>query len=376
MENRRFPENCTCFLERDLANKILSKAEQADVVQTIQHLYGAGAPLFKREHILYLDEAIRGRHEHVNLGGMDGSAYEPRIGFRTIQKMINGVPPDGRMRTWGAFSAFRIACFPRHTAPFSQDLLSKSHQLWALYQDLWKRSPTCLTLMLLLDRLPPQIQVTKIVCFGLGALLPNVCRTCQDCQRSPDCQAHRVIRSRTFTQHAAAVSMMQKLRQQVPHLEFYSQEPEYSPECRVLLNQMGIRVLDGHRGFLEVDDKTLIFSIKPAVPVKQIITELARPAMIIWDAMGGDERNDDERNPDKWQLLTENGERLWHSPFGVDPDSSRTRKMLGEEYLACPFLGDRLNFGQLDIHIRRSAREILGGSAPQTPFSEISSALS
>ncbi|KAG7044741.1 hypothetical protein JMJ77_0004203 [Colletotrichum scovillei] len=139
---------------------------------------------------------------------------------------------------------------------------------------------------------------------------------------------------------------------------------------------MGIRVLDGHRGFLEVDDKTLVFSIKPSVPVKQIITELARPAMIIWDAMSGDERNDDERNPDKWQLLTENSKRLWHSPFGVDPDSSRTRKMLGEEYLACPFLGDRLNFGQLDIHIRRSAREILGGSAPQTPFSEISSALS
>ncbi|KXH69499.1 hypothetical protein CSAL01_01521 [Colletotrichum salicis] len=313
MENQRFPERCTCFEDQDRAGEVLSKTAQADVVRAIQRFYSTGVPLFDKTVIATLDTAICERHAIMNLVGVDGNMsvsrpdwisfethYEPRIGFRTIQNMINGVPPDGRMRTCGALSSYRVACFPRHTAPSSRASLSSIKRL-----------------------------------------------------------------SRTFTQHAAAVSMMLMLRQQNPHLQCYSQEPEYSPECRNILRGMGIIVVDGHKGFLEVDDRTLVLSIKPAVPVKQIITELARPAVIIWDAMDGDERDPDEGNPDKWQLLTRNGSQYWQSPYGVDPDSSRTRNMLRYEYASGPFPGDVLNFGPLDIHIRQPANTIAGGSALQ-----------
>ncbi|KAK1690214.1 hypothetical protein BDP55DRAFT_755775 [Colletotrichum godetiae] len=378
MENRRFPERCTCFEEQDRAGKVLSKTAQADVVRAIQRLYSTGVPLFDKTVIATLDTAICERHAIMNLVGVDGNMsvsrpdwisfethYEPRIGFRTIQNMINGVPPDGRMRTCGALSSYRVACFPRHTAPSSRATLSSIKRLWDIYQKLWQQSQTCSVLMEIMGKLPPHCQVTKVVCFGLGALLPNICRTCGLCLNSVHCKIHKTTRSRTFTQHAAAVSIMLMLRQQNPHLQCYSQEPEYSPECRNILRGLDIIVVDGHKGFLEVDDRTLVISIKPAVPVKQIITELARPAVIIWDAMDGDERDPDEGNPDKWQLLTRNGSQYWQSPYGVDPDSSRTRNMLTYEYASVPFPGDVLNFGPLDIHIRQPADTMAGGSALQ-----------
>ncbi|OHE93734.1 hypothetical protein CORC01_10961 [Colletotrichum orchidophilum] len=295
-----------CFDRQERAGKIVSKKRQAGAIQTIQDLYYAGTPLFDKSVIACLDQEIARRPEHLGLLGMDRSLLEPRIGFQSIQRMINGIPPDGRMRTWGALSSYRVAYHRKHTDPFSVPNLSGTKMLWGMYQQLWKESQACSCLMAMLDELSLPRPVEKIVCFGLGALLPDICRRCDVCQQYITCKLHEAIRSRHCTQHAAALSMAQALSRTGRKIPCYSQEPEYSLECRKILGGLGITVLDGHKGFLEVDDSTLVLSISPTIPVKQIITDLARPAMIIWDVTDGD-----ERNSGRWQLLTHGDRQVW-----------------------------------------------------------------
>ncbi|KAJ7757863.1 hypothetical protein B0H14DRAFT_3896135, partial [Mycena olivaceomarginata] len=57
---------------------------------------------------------------------------------------------------------------------------------------------------------------------------------------------------------------------------------------RQLLGKHGITVLDNPRGFLQLDESSIVISIAPNIPVKQIVTDLAHPAVIIWNSISGD----------------------------------------------------------------------------------------
>lgn len=45
---------------------------------------------------------------------------------------------------------------------------------------------------------------------------------------------------------------------------------------------MGIVPVEDPNGFLEVNENTIVFSQFPNVPIRQIIADIARPAMMIW----------------------------------------------------------------------------------------------
>lgn len=74
----------------------------------------------------------------------------------------------------------------------------------------------------------------------------------------------------------------------------YAQDPMYTPVDEQVLGEVGITVLDDPRGFLEVDDNSVVISISPNIPVKQIVADIARPAVIIWYRVepGGDYDSD------------------------------------------------------------------------------------
>lgn len=63
----------------------------------------------------------------------------------------------------------------------------------------------------------------------------------------------------------------------------FSQEPLYTDDDKRFLGEKGITVLEDPMACLEVDKETLVISISPNVCVKQIITDLTRPAVMIWD---------------------------------------------------------------------------------------------
>ncbi|KAJ6611072.1 hypothetical protein B0H10DRAFT_1953358 [Mycena sp. CBHHK59/15] len=97
----------------------------------------------------------------------------------------------------------------------------------------------------------------------------------------------------------------------------FAQDPIYSVIDKQLLAQHNIACCDDPRGFLEVDKWSLVISIAPNIPVKQIITDLARPAVIIWGRISG--------------------ESEYSTADMTDPESPRLLKMIEQGYTEFAF---------------------------------------
>ncbi|KAK4096253.1 hypothetical protein N658DRAFT_46258 [Parathielavia hyrcaniae] len=63
----------------------------------------------------------------------------------------------------------------------------------------------------------------------------------------------------------------------------YAQDPLYEDVDREVLGELGMTVLDHPRGFLQVDESTAVFALAPGVAVRQVVADIARPALMIWD---------------------------------------------------------------------------------------------
>jgi SRR1 len=63
----------------------------------------------------------------------------------------------------------------------------------------------------------------------------------------------------------------------------YAQDPAYTKIDESVLEGPETTVLDDPRVFLEVDDSTVVISCAAGLPVKQIISDLAPPAVMILD---------------------------------------------------------------------------------------------
>lgn len=65
----------------------------------------------------------------------------------------------------------------------------------------------------------------------------------------------------------------------------YAQEPAYHPLDKAVLSAAGVVVLDDPRAFLEVDETSVVVSVAPDIPVREIVADIARPAVLIWDCV-------------------------------------------------------------------------------------------
>lgn len=63
----------------------------------------------------------------------------------------------------------------------------------------------------------------------------------------------------------------------------YVQDPAYTKVDQAVLAKHGITTLGDPKGILEVDDSTAILSCSPDIPVKQIVSDLANPAIMMVD---------------------------------------------------------------------------------------------
>jgi hypothetical protein len=60
------------------------------------------------------------------------------------------------------------------------------------------------------------------------------------------------------------------------------QDPEYTDVDRRILHGAGFQVVDDPHGFLKVNEQSIVLSIAASMPVKHIIADIARPAIVIW----------------------------------------------------------------------------------------------
>lgn len=103
-------------------------------------------------------------------------------------------------------------------------------------------------------------------------------------------------RSRSSYQHGLIMASRECLASEGTNAKDYgdvqcfAQEPEYTDADREILQDYDITVLDDPEGWLEVDETSVVISCSPNVPVKQIVTDLARPACMIWDTIRDEDR--------------------------------------------------------------------------------------
>lgn len=70
-----------------------------------------------------------------------------------------------------------------------------------------------------------------------------------------------------------------------PLIPCFAQDPAYTDVDKTILAEHGVTVLDDPRGFLEVDDQSAVLSFAPNICVRQIVADIARPALLIWNTV-------------------------------------------------------------------------------------------
>lgn len=63
----------------------------------------------------------------------------------------------------------------------------------------------------------------------------------------------------------------------------YAQDPGYRAVDKSVLAEAGVTVLADPRGFLEFDEASVVISAWPDVPIRQVVADLARPAVMVWN---------------------------------------------------------------------------------------------
>ncbi|XWW94295.1 hypothetical protein V2A60_002238 [Cordyceps javanica] len=221
------------------------------------------------------------------------------------------------------------------------------------HQASWDQSVACQELAATITTSAAALRtpIRKIVCFGLGRL--------DDWERTTSEELAESTR-RAATQHAAALTMAAALARAQDgdgdgdgEVRCYVQDPAYAAVEKELLATLGFTVLPDPKGFLEVDDATLVFSVHPNVPVRQVVTDMGWPAAMVWDTIETD-RNVDEEGARDYRIETRWGREERVSPWTTDEGSTRVTEM-ARHYTYSPFPGNPAEnqFGRLGIYFRK-----------------------
>ncbi|KAI0192224.1 hypothetical protein EV127DRAFT_426363 [Xylaria flabelliformis] len=149
--------------------------------------------------------------------------------------------------------------------------------------------------------------VNKVIAFGLGRI--------GHVWRGPP---------KTFYEHAAALVVRRAVQDvsSAPKVSLLIQDPLYTNVCKKVLQEHDFDVIEGFgaKGFALVDDDTVVLAHHPAFPLRELIADIARPALISM-MMVEDQPINSQGIPDvRWDI-----------------NSVRSRKML-EEYDAFSLL--------------------------------------
>ncbi|KAK3904685.1 hypothetical protein C8A05DRAFT_31504 [Staphylotrichum tortipilum] len=116
----------------------------------------------------------------------------------------------------------------------------------------------------------------------------------------------------------------------------YAQDPVYEDVDHEVLGELGMTVLEHPRGFLEVDEAAVVFSLAPNVAVRQVVADIARPAVMVWERVCEIPREGD------WVGRAEQSDNI----------SPRVEEMI-KDYTELPFPSELAGFGSsLVVFIR------------------------
>ncbi|KAI0517283.1 hypothetical protein F5B22DRAFT_654927 [Xylaria bambusicola] len=148
--------------------------------------------------------------------------------------------------------------------------------------------------------------IDKVIAFGLGPIgivRPHIPRY-------------------SLYEHAAVIILTNALIEvsSSKHVFLAVQDPGYTTVCKQVLGEFGFGIVEGFgaKGFALIDDSTVVITHHPSFPFKQIIADIARPAMLCMKSTAA---------LDKSRRTTSN---KGLPDIRADVDSERTRAMMQE----------------------------------------------
>lgn len=151
------------------------------------------------------------------------------------------------------------------------------------YIEDWQESEVCKRLEQGLAQVPTTHRIHKIVGLALGGISYG-----QD----------KIPSARVALQHALLLTLRKWLvKRETKEREepfCYAQDPCYRPVDKAILKQHGIEVIDDPRAWLEIDDTSIVFSVGNNVCGQDIVADIARPAIAIWDRVYSEKTQNQE----------------------------------------------------------------------------------
>lgn len=213
----------------------------------------------------------------------------PVVEYHTYQKLVAANTDPDRFSPKLAYCPLRVDYNERDRDRATGELLPNSNAQSleatekALYAGVkaWEASEECkrLTTALMASKTPDKI--TKVIAFA-----------CANFSSGHEYDEYSI------TQHALILTIKSILQRKKlagdEEIMCYAQDPVYTDVERAILEGVGIHVLEDPHALLEVDQSSIVISISPGIPVRQIVTDIARPAIMIWDKVNKSQDELDE----------------------------------------------------------------------------------
>ncbi|CAG7932860.1 unnamed protein product [Penicillium olsonii] len=274
--------------------------------QIAADLYSSGTRLWTKEVLEDIEQQLRQSYamERFSVRRIDGSIiqisnpmfqvtnpiWKPHVKYQEYWQLVKA-QPNGPIET---YLCSYIVDWSNQTARNFRELLAQPMQVFDEKQLLWQNSKTCKLLAALVQDILGTNTVKKVLCFGLG----DFCRSAPEWLKrqhgswDEDSEVKNVMGS--MIQHSMALTIAQLCcgNKKLPLL---AQDPDYTEVAEEILTKKEFKIVGTHGagGFAEIDEESIIISPFAAAPVKQIIADLARPALIIstgFEVFNGNEK--------------------------------------------------------------------------------------
>ena len=118
----------------------------------------------------------------------------------------------------------------------------------------------------------------------------------------------------------------------------------YADIDRPFLKKAGLAILDDSEAFLEIDDSSsIISSCGPDIPVREIVSDISRPMVKIWDRL----KDKGAEQPFRWIMF------IPTDFFKTDTASPRVGDMIRNHYKEFEFPHNKEHFGDIAIYMRQ-----------------------
>ncbi|EGD92384.1 hypothetical protein H112_00046 [Trichophyton rubrum D6] len=315
-----------------------TEVESDEAKSFVKKAYDDGVPLFTKSALREIQKQLKGdlrAGQKVSIKSIDGVPVE--FDVKTGEVVLSGINseyvamrPSVYYRSLASILADRDdidigyctieiqhPVFLRHD--FTKDIIDiKPTKDYDSLNKSWESSDICLQLRAALKdiKLPQNLIINEIVAFACGSISGD---------RKGPSDAYWAARSR---ERSSYQHPMLRTLQGCHEVQCFAQNPIYTSVDSKVLGEAGITIVADLEGFLQVDDAAVVVSLYPNAPVKQVVADISRPAVIIWD------------------VFTDDGDGL------TDPVSSRVEAFMQGFYQAYEFPSDDDNMRNIAVFTR------------------------